>query len=192
MSESEKRKRYRSNDGWYLTLKFIDCWPKVKATLTAQANDHAGSPQRQWEKNPESNLISSIKNMLGLQSLTPVINWTRWGKQEHKKKKVWFKSTIAFFPFREREGKKKESTNTAQWTLSWQTLKELTGPNKSPSERLVSDKVKVIKSAEYIMNKTTPARCVLNLIHTTDFRDFSSAAVSICKWRDFYLLITCI
>lgn len=70
------------------------------------------------------------------------------------------------------EKKKKLNRNTAQWTLSWQTLKELTGPNKSPLERLVSDKVKVIKSPEYIMNKTTSAHSVLNFIYTTDFIDF--------------------
>jgi len=69
----------------------------------------------------------------------------------------------------------REKKNTAQCTLSWQTLKELTGPYKSPSERRVSDKVKVIKSAEYIMNKTMPA----HRIYTTDFTD--CWCVSLCK-----------
>lgn len=119
---------------------------------------------------------------------TLLMNSTRWGKQFKKKKWVWF-SSIAI-----REGKKKPTTNTntAQWALSWQTLKELTGPNKSPVGRLVSDKVKVIKRAQHIMNKTTAGADVQNLTYTPDFVDFWSVTGAFfpflfCKWKDFYL-----
>lgn len=120
------------------------------------------------------------KTCLGWKFLPPP--WLTKSAEVNSIKKVWFKSIISFF-FLQRERERKK--NTAQWTLSWQTLKELTGPNKSPSERLVSDKVKVIKRAEYIMNKTTPVHNILNLIYTADFVDFRSVAVSFCKWKDF-------
>lgn len=125
-------------------------------------------------KNPESNSIFSIQKLLKF--------WLTKSVEVNSIQKVWFKSIISFLFFLQRERERKK---TAQWTLSWQTLKELTGPNKSPSERLVSDKVKVIKRAEYIMNKTTPVHNILNLIYTADFVDFWSVAVSFCKWKDF-------
>lgn len=145
-----------------MEMFFQLAWGQI--SLRAQAN-YTHSPQQRRERIQHHNRVFSMKNLFRLIILSSF-------PLSIKSAEV---KSIFFFKERER------STNTAQWTLSWQTLKQFTGPNKSPSEQLVSDKVKVIKRAEYIMNKTTPVHSILNLIYTAGLVDFWSVVVSFCK-----------
>lgn len=100
MGKNKKSIRCRS-DGIIFNFRVYLLLAKGKPTLTAQANNNAGSPQQKWGKNPESNLTFYFKNILRMETSTSLINWIRWGKQEQKKKENELR--VSFFFSKERK-----------------------------------------------------------------------------------------